>query len=82
MVLGALLTFCICKRRKQNRRIKGKTSPTHTSTVKSLGTSLLESAKGRKSQKGKVRARGYGWLCCGLRLISEGRSSGVTTEDV
>lgn len=62
MVLGALLTFCICKRRKQNRRRKGKTPPLFppTSTVKSLGTSLLESAKGRKSQKGKVGVRGYG----------------------
>lgn len=81
MVLGALLTFCICKRRKQNRRRKGKTPPPLYSEIPG-NVSLLESAKGRKSQKGNVGARGYGRLCYGLRLISEGQSSGVTTEDL
>lgn len=61
--------------------------PPHTHThfyseTSLLGMSLLQFAKGRKSQKGKVGARGYGWLCCALRLISEGQSLGVTTEDL
>lgn len=54
MVLGALLTFCICKRRKQNRRRKGKTPP--PSTVKSLGTclswSLQREERVRKAMSG------------------------------
>lgn len=59
MVLGALLTFCICKRRKQNRRRKGKTPSPPTPHVYSEipGNVSPGVCKGKKESEGQGRGQ-------------------------